>query len=107
MALPSPSATSDRRAASRRRTDARLAPSSRAAASCPVPWCESCDRFYNPKALAPDGTCMNCGAFIADPGEEKPESGGEKAPWHFWLLVAAVVIYLTLRFIQIFFRIVT
>ncbi len=50
---------------------------------------------------------MNCGAFIADPGEEKPEGGGEKAPWHFWLLVAAVVIYLTLRFIQIFYRIVT
>lgn len=65
----------------------------------PVPWCETCDRFYNPKQLAPDGTCMTCGRFIADPAEEEESSG--KAPWHFWVLVAALVAYLGWRLVQV------
>ncbi len=64
-----------------------------------VPWCETCDRFYNPKALAPDGTCMTCGRFIADPDEEEESRG--KAPWHFWVLVAALVLYLGWRLVQV------
>lgn len=72
-----------------------------------MPWCESCDRFYNPKSLAPDGTCMTCGSFIAAPEEAADDDTGDRPPWHFWVLVAAVVIYLGVRFIQIVGWIVT
>lgn len=64
-----------------------------------VPWCETCDRFYNPGSVAPDGTCTTCGRFIADPPD--PEEEATKIPWHFWLLVIALVIYLGWRFIQL------
>jgi hypothetical protein len=60
-----------------------------------VPWCETCDRFYNPSSLAPDGTCSKCGRFIADPADEAEDEA--KIPWHFWVLVAALVVYLGWR----------
>jgi hypothetical protein len=63
-----------------------------------VPWCETCSRFYNPSSGAPDGTCTTCGAFIADPADEDEESS--KIPWHFWVLVVALVIYLGWRLVQ-------
>jgi len=63
-----------------------------------MPWCEGCSRFYNPNSMAPDGTCATCGAFIAEPPE-----GGEQAahvPWHFWILVLALALYLGWRLVQ-------
>jgi hypothetical protein len=42
---------------------------------------------------------MTCGRFIADPDEEDESSG--KAPWHFWVLVAALVLYLGWRLVQV------
>ena len=62
-----------------------------------MPWCDGCDKFYNPNSIAPDGTCVRCGAFIAEP---KAVDVAEKVPWHFWLLVAAIVAYLGWRLIQ-------
>jgi hypothetical protein len=63
-----------------------------------VPWCETCQRFYNPGSVAPDGTCVRCGRFIAD---EPPEEAHAKAPWHFWLLVAFLVAYLGWRLVEV------
>ena len=66
-----------------------------------MPWCEVCDHFYNPNSMAPDGTCMKCGTFIASPDDEKDADDEKKgAPWHFWVLLVALVIYLTFRLIQ-------
>jgi hypothetical protein len=72
-----------------------------------MPWCDRCDRFYNPSSIAPDGTCVNCGHFIAEPppsgerGATTAEADADaKAPWHFWVLVVAVVVYLGWRLIQ-------
>jgi len=67
-----------------------------------MPWCEQCDKFYNPNSMAPDGTCMKCGSFIANPDDEKEKAGrrASKAPWHFWVLVIVLVIYLSYRLIQ-------
>lgn len=63
-----------------------------------MPWCETCSRFYNPNSLAADGTCQNCGHFLAEhPGEAEQA----KIPWHFWVLVAALVIYLGWRLVQV------
>ncbi len=43
------------------------------------------------------GTCPTCGRTIADPVEAVED---QKAPWHFKLLVAAVVGYLGWRGVQ-------
>lgn len=60
-----------------------------------MPWCETCRRFYNPGSVAPDGTCVTCGRFIADPSEDDADTA--TIPWHFWLLVVALVVYLVWR----------
>jgi hypothetical protein len=70
-----------------------------------VPWCETCDRFYNPNSVAPDGTCVNCGSFIAEPPAEGDED--TKIPWHFWILVVALVLYLGWRLVQTIIWLVT
>jgi len=75
-----------------------------------MPWCEDCARFYTPSTLTPEGDCPG-GHHVADPGARPavvqstapgPPAGEERvrAPWHFWLLVAAVVIYLGWRVVQ-------
>jgi len=66
-----------------------------------MPWCEGCSRFLNPNTLQADGTCPECGRTV-----EAPRPAGavaaerDKAPWHFKLILALTVIYLTWRFIQ-------
>ena len=56
-----------------------------------MPWCEECSRFLNPSSMGAGGECPTCGRVIAPP---------PKAPWHFKLLVAGVVLYLTFRAYQ-------
>ena len=56
----------------------------------------------NPNTLEADGTCPECGRMV-----EPPKTGTafaaerDKAPWHFKLIPAITVIYLTWRFIQL------
>ena len=61
-----------------------------------MPWCEDCARFYSPNTLTEQGDCPD-GHHVADPAaaEEVP-----KVPWHFWLLLIALTIYLGWRLIQ-------
>jgi hypothetical protein len=60
-----------------------------------MPWCEPCARFYNPNTLSETGDCP-AGHHVVDPDdEEKP-----KIPWHFWMLLIALVLYLGWRAIQ-------
>jgi hypothetical protein len=59
-----------------------------------VPFCEDCDKFWSPNSIPPDGTCPTCGRPIAEP----PRSA--RAPWHFWILVVALVVYLGWRAIE-------
>ena len=42
---------------------------------------------------------MTCGRFIADDTNSDEED--VKIPWHFWLLVVALIIYLGWRLIQL------
>jgi hypothetical protein len=72
-----------------------------------VPWCEPCGRFYTPSTLESDGRCPD-GHPVADPPSGLPQAadgdGSEperlRVPWHFWLLVAALVVYLGWRLVQ-------
>lgn len=61
-----------------------------------MPYCEPCDRFYNPNTLDQDGDCPK-GHHVADPAEpdELPP-----VPWHFKLMLGLLVAYLTWRFVQ-------
>ena len=74
-----------------------------------MPWCEACSRFWNPNSLPADGSCPSCARDMTPAAGEEAEAphtrvdlkelAGEegRAPWHFKLLVAAVVLYLGWR----------
>jgi hypothetical protein len=69
-----------------------------------MPWCEDCAKYWAPSAMTPEGRCPTCGRDL-DPPETKPEGeteAGEKAPWHFKLMIVALVVYLVWRFYEIF-----
>lgn len=68
-----------------------------------MPWCESCDRFYNPNTLLTDGTCPTCGRLVAAPSAAEAERG---APWHFKVLLAVTALYLGYRLFQGLFWVV-
>lgn len=63
-----------------------------------VPWCHTCDRFYNPNSLQPDGTCPTCQQPVATATEPREESTG--APWHFKALIGVTAVYLGYRALQ-------
>jgi hypothetical protein len=67
-----------------------------------VPWCETCDRFYNPNTLRDDGTCPTCGRDVGRPPVATATVDGEVpgVPWHFKLLLLATVLYLGWRLVQ-------
>jgi hypothetical protein len=63
-----------------------------------MPWCDRCDVYLAPNTLRPDGTCPTCEQEV-DSADMKA-SVSERAPWHFWLMVVAVVAYLGWRLVQ-------
>ncbi len=58
-----------------------------------MPWCDECSKFWNPNSMPPDGSCPTCGRLIGEPIDTS-------VPWHFWVLVAATVVYLGWRAVQ-------
>ncbi len=62
-----------------------------------MPWCDSCDVYLAPNTVETDGGCPTCHTAVdmADAGNS--ETG--KVPWHFWLVVVALVGYLGWRLI--------
>ncbi len=56
-----------------------------------MPWCDDCQKFWNPNSMPPSGECPDCKRVISLP---------MKTPWHFWLLLGAVVLYLGWRLVQ-------
>ena len=65
-----------------------------------MPWCDDCDRYWSPNALAPDGSCPRCGEVVADQPPQQGEDDDGGWPWHFWLLVGLTAAYLVWRVIQ-------
>lgn len=73
-----------------------------------MPWCGPCQRYFAPSALDADGTCPVCGeateqADLVPGAGENPEGPDEevRAPWHFWLVVVATVVYVAWRIVQL------
>ena len=73
-----------------------------------MPWCEDCSKFWNPTSMTDGGSCPSCGRVLATDTKGVPrinvkELAGEdaKAPWHFKLLVVAMILYLCWRAVQL------
>jgi hypothetical protein len=68
-----------------------------------MPWCEECSKYWTPNSMNDDGTCPSCGRTIEQPTSASASgTDDEKAPWHFKLMVVALVAYLGWRFVEIF-----
>ncbi len=68
-----------------------------------MPYCEECSKYLTPSSMRADGTCPSCGAQVGDIEQRAAdEVDAEAAPWHFKLLVVALVAYLGWRFIVLF-----
>lgn len=63
-----------------------------------MPWCDGCDVYLAPNSVKTDGTCPTCETTVdsADLAVPNPV----KAPWHFWLVVVALVAYLGWRLVD-------
>ncbi len=64
-----------------------------------MPWCEECSKYLTPSSMSADGSCPKCGAVIEEPSDG---TESETTPWHFKLLVVALIAYLSWRIIAIF-----
>jgi hypothetical protein len=67
-----------------------------------MPFCDDCEKYWAPSAMTPEGECPTCGADLEAPELARTDGEDEKAPWHFKLLVVALVIYLGYRFFEMF-----
>ena len=61
-----------------------------------MPWCEPCERFWNPGSVTEAGECPTCGAPVESPSGTD-STVHQKVPWHFWLAITAAAIYLAWR----------
>jgi hypothetical protein len=70
-----------------------------------LPWCDDCERYWAPSAMTPEGQCPTCGAHLEAPSRAGIDEvdADEKAPWHFKLLVVALIVYLVYRGYAMFF----
>ena len=63
-----------------------------------MPWCDTCNEYRAPNSLKTDGHCAVCDSEVD--GADLKEQGPVKAPWHFWLMVIALVLYLGWRLVE-------
>lgn len=70
-----------------------------------MPWCEPCDRFYNPNTLTAQGSCPECGEDVGSGvGVAARTAKPDRVPWHFKLLVVAAGGYVGWRIVQLLVR---
>ena len=69
-----------------------------------VPWCEECAKYYTPNSVKADGSCPKCGDALqlAEGADDAADAAPESTPWHFKLMVVAVVTYLGWRLVDLF-----
>lgn len=68
-----------------------------------MPWCEPCARYHAPSALDSEGRCPSCGSDVSEQTERTRNAlAEERTPWHFKLLVVALIVYLGWRFVELF-----
>jgi hypothetical protein len=64
-----------------------------------MPWCDDCDVYLAPNTVREDGTCPTCESTV-DASDANNLTADSKVPWHFWLVVVALVGYLGWRLVD-------
>jgi hypothetical protein len=76
-----------------------------------MPYCDACEKYWTPSSMNDDGSCPRCGADLDEPSSPAAVAATdpveEKTPWHFKLMIVAVVAYLGYRFVEIGVKIFT
>ncbi|MEM8924098.1 MAG: hypothetical protein AAGD35_11405 [Actinomycetota bacterium] len=65
-----------------------------------MPWCDECDVYLAPNAMAADGTCPTCDSDVDTADMKSINAPVDKPPWHFWVMLVALVAYLGWRLLQ-------
>ena len=65
-----------------------------------MPWCDTCNEYRTPNALTVEGHCATCESDVDSSDIVEQEKSSTKAPWHFKLMVFALVVYLGWRLIE-------
>ncbi|MEM7341810.1 MAG: hypothetical protein AAF467_24400 [Actinomycetota bacterium] len=65
-----------------------------------MPWCDSCDSYLAPNSVKTDGTCPTCSTEVDAADMAAAAQPPTRAPWHFWVMVAALVAYLGWRLVE-------
>ena len=78
-----------------------------------MPWCDACSKYWAPNAMTPEGACPECNRVLATrgalrmearslgvPAPGEVEGDAPKTPWHFKVMIGALVVYLTWRGVQ-------
>jgi len=60
-----------------------------------MPWCDTCDVFVEAE-LSENDSCQDCGSDL-DLADKNSKL--DKTPWHFWLIVGLLVMYLAWRLV--------
>jgi len=63
-----------------------------------MPWCDTCDVYLAPNTVEEAGTCPTCHDRVDD--ADRVTKTDNAVPWHFWIVVVALVAYLGWRFIE-------
>ena len=70
-----------------------------------MPWCETCSRYFTPNSVKNDGSCPTCGDTLQLPAhadaDDNVDTSDERAPWHFKLMIVAVIGYLGWRIVDL------
>ncbi len=64
-----------------------------------MPWCDPCDKYLTPNSLSDEGGCPTCDTKADVQDMAAAVQPVAKAPWHFWVMVVALVLYLGWRLI--------
>jgi hypothetical protein len=65
-----------------------------------MPWCDHCDVYLAPNTVTEEGACPTCGQGVDTADMKTQATPPTKAPWHFWLMVVALVGYLGWRLVE-------
>lgn len=70
-----------------------------------MPWCDPCSQYHAPTALTSDGVCPTCGEAVEHHAHDEPvdevQTAGQTAPWHFWVVVFLLILYIGWRIIDL------
>jgi hypothetical protein len=63
-----------------------------------MPWCDTCDVYLAPNSVEAEGTCPTCHETVDT--SDRVAQTDNPVPWHFWVVVVALVAYLGWRLIE-------